>query len=617
MLMDRFDYFVDDKAKKKFMEFKPFMPDEKEALKQEYANYLALALFFRVRDLLIERFKLAETELDKIKTSFESLVGTLRETAKVFERQGHDASGAAQGVSAYEQLFVDSSSTDVIRKSIPSADSTQNIYRRILKPIMSKAHIAELLLKPESVMRHNDILAACVNAVLDEILAAPPEQSRDDLRSKHRKIFEARFREHVFLERTFMDREFTFEKILSNNIPFWNKLLAAASGEPDTFDVLTDDLRVWLGLSEKDLYESEEDTVPRIKEEGLVRSILVSMVGTCQPWVELRRANEAGGEYLTTIALLPKELEAPEVKDYAARILAKHPSKNVQIIHRKDVASGGEKLPLDRIVVFAAQDIKGEDSNSVLDTILSLDYWQDSDVKKMLELAEDADGAAFWLKDDRLGKCFERKRALGYASPIYVRNEKLAALRWRPWKPEKTVSQSEAEKSVVIDVLLYAFLGQGLPADSAQLAELETQFGWKLPLIQMGLNKTEDFDFTREPLVWRDGKGHLSPIPKWSAGARLIYSIDNVFAYLLGQGRPGDEGKALAKSQVEGREQLVQLQEERTAFLEHIVANIGGGAYEKLVVARQAWLIQKKRDASAEDKPYWDLLIARSAEELR
>ncbi len=613
MLKERFVSFVDEKAKRKFLEFKPFMPDEKDALKLEYSNYLGIALFFRIRDLLVERFRSAEQILAKLHGSFTMLVDSLAETAKEFGRQAHDASGAAKGVTAYEQLFVDGNSTDAVRKSIPRADSTQNIYRRVLKPIMSKEMIATLLRKNESVVCHNDELETCVNLALDDILSLPEDRSRDELRAKLRKTFVSKFREHVFLERTFMDRVFTFERVLANNIPYWNKLLAATNGEPDHFDTLTDDLRVWLGLSISDFYESEDDTVPHIREDGLMRNILVSMVGTCKPWVELRQAD---GTYLTTLALVPKELDEDDVKEYASAAQKKHPTQAVQIIHRKDTANGGEKLPLDRIVVFAAQDIKGETPDEVLNSVLSLDYWQEADVKKMLELAEDADGAAFWKKDARNGKYGERQRGLGFVSPVFVRDETLSSLRWRPWKPEKTVSQSEAEKNAVIDVLLYAFLGQGMPADATQLAELEASFGWKLPLVQMGFNKTEDFNYTREPIMWKDGRGQLSPIPKWSAGAPLIYSIDNVFAYLRGEGRPGDEGKALAKSQAEGREQLAQMQEERSAFLQHVVATIGGAAYTTLVAARQTWLIQKKRDASAEDKPFWDLLIARSAEEL-
>jgi hypothetical protein len=215
------------------------------------------------------------------------------------------------------------------------------------------------------------------------------------------------------------------------------------------------------------------------------------------------------------------------------------------------------------------------------------------------------DGAAFF-EPNRTGTGFvERERGLGYVSPLFVNDSALSALRWKPWAPKETIDATKERDKQICTALLYALLGNGLDADDPQQKTLVERFNWQLPLIKMGGAKSEDFNYTRDPLVWKRGKGAPDGTPAWQPEEKLVTSIDNVFNYLLGNGKPGLEGRFQEEAKAKGRSHLEHLTLEVGVFNKNIRPVIGEDAYTALAEARNNWFVAQYRKASKSDQVFW------------
>jgi hypothetical protein len=598
----RFKRIFDEAAKKGFLEFKPFTNSERRMLANSFSMHQNYAVFFKVKPLLIRKFEEAIAFLEEIEGALTTLSDTLRSVEKSFAADAKKESGAEKGHSAYETLFVEENASSVF-DSLPKADTLASIYRRILKPIISEGKLRVLLLAEEASDRKSAKINETVSSEMNELLDggyAVTDEAKDRLEKTFKELFKA----NVFLRKDFLDKHFSFEGVLKNNLPHWNTLIQETIGNPDEFDVLSDRLRVFLGV--KGLTDSG-DSIPKIKWEELVRNLLVSLVGTCKPWIEFKGDN---GDYLETIALLPVTLnQASEEAVLKKAIESVHHTQSPTIIHRGSESEGGYKLPLDRIVVFASQKLKkNERDDHLLDGVTSFSYWREAKVAACLQLAESGDGAAFF-EPNRGGTGYvERERGLGYVSPLFVNDPKLSKLRWKPWAPKETVDAIKARENQVCAALLYAFLGNGLVGDDPQLKALTDRFNWQLPLIKMGGGKSEDFNYTREPLVWKRGKGAPDGTPAWEPEEKLVTSIDNVFDYLLGNGKTGLDGRLLEEAKAKGRRHLDHLTVEVGVFDRNIRPVIGEDAYAALADVRNKWLVSQSRNASKPDKVFWKKL---------
>ncbi len=585
-----FKRIFDEAAKKGFLEFKPFTNPERRMLANSFAMHQNYAVFFKIKPLLIRKFEEARTVLDEIESALARLSDTLEDVVDSFSRDAKKECGAERGGSAYKALFVDEKSTEVFN-SLPKADDVSNIYRRTLKPIYSEDKLWELLSKEAGTSRREKINEK-INTELN-ILLEGSEPWTDDVKDSLQKEFKALFQTNVFLKKDFLDKNFSFEGVLRNNLKHWNTLIQETVGIPDQFDLLSDRLRVFLGVT--GLTDSG-DHVPTIKWDGLLDGILVSMVGTCKPWIEFAGDN---GDYLETIALLPVTIEqAGEEEKLRKAIEKNHKTQETTIVHRGLESEGGYKLPLDRIVVFASQKLtKGDRDDHLLDGVTSFSYWRDAKVEKRLQLAESADGAAFF-EPNRNGTGFiERERGLGYISPLFVNDPRLSTLRWKPWAPKETVDAAKERENQVCSALLYAMLGNGLDAADPLVKTLQDQYNWPLPLITIGGGKSRRFSYTRDPLVWKRGKGAPDGNPAWQPEEKLVTGIDKVFAFLSGSGE--------AELDAKGKTHLEHLILEIGVFNKNIRTDIGKIAFVALTEARRSWLVAQCKKASDTDQVFW------------
>lgn len=621
---DVFKRVYDNGAKKNFFEFKPFNKSDLTTLRSSFALHLNLMIFFRVRNLIAAKYNIAIDAIEKIRSSVGLIAEALRGVSRAFVKSARVGCRITDpSKKAYDELFV-KPDLDSVDKSIPEADETELCYRRALKPIVAEEEIKSLLLNTENVNPSASINRRAIKDVMSReivrlIQNASEIKPHDELASL-KAIFTELFKSNVILERDFMDRNFSFEGVLRKNVEWWDRLLAAHIGDLDTFDKLTDRFRAYLGVDRDMLFDDDgTDPLPHIPLDKLLKSILVSLVGTCKPWIQLRNEkNRVAGDYCVTLALAPVEID--NVAEYEDAIESAHPTQFPKIIHQGSTSVGKYELPRDRIVVFASQGVPvARQGTSALDRISSVDYWKkDAELKASLMLAESPDGMSFFEVDD--GKYRERDIGLGYPNPIYLTEAVVSNLRWKPWAPRETVSEARKREMDVCKALLYAFCGNGLAEGESDIGGIASELSWPLPLVTMG--KGEVFSFTRLPLEWKVASsksektgGKRAAKRAWSAGDNLAVSIDNVFRFLLGKGRPGEEGTRLAASAKKGGEILSQLLAEAQAFEDNVSKELTPANRRKLVEALQNWLDERKCSASKGDAAYWEKLIDMCAKE--
>jgi hypothetical protein len=422
-----FKKIFDEKARRSFWIIKPFTPRKIEALCGIFDCYLGLAIFFKFRQALRAVFETAIHVLHKVEWGFQTL-------SRVSFDVCHDYDKDEDG-DCYHNLFAEPGNEAVLA-AIPTVHECVTDYRRVIKPIMSKEDVVKLVLRKDSHIQDDPIIADEVASQLIKLLdgeMAPNEDDKLALRCWFRHMLES----SVSVDANFMDDKFTLESVLRNNLAHWNKLLSSKAGNRAEFEGIADRFRAYLGVKELELEMVYVDNRSQISFEDLFRDLVVSMVGTCKPWVLLREW--PGDEQFRTLALLPIELDS-DTGDLLKRAAGDAHSGHVELVHYGMESCGEFFLSRDRIVVLTEQDIRpGMCGASALDSVASLDYWKKPDVLARLGKAELQDGESIFAPKGMY-------HAYGYISPRFVRDPAVSAKRWKPWTEELEYAPSEENK---------------------------------------------------------------------------------------------------------------------------------------------------------------------------
>jgi hypothetical protein len=602
-----------------------FTDQEIDTLKKLYPDFKRYSIFFRVRQVLVRKFNKAISAIKKIDGSLEAMCDMLDKVAAQFREDLRAKFKATTDEEVLRLLFTDDSD-DAVEADLPKADAHTNVYKRVLKPIMSKDTVTELLGAKES---KNVNVGPIQKRLNEEIIKIVNEEypSLEEAKYILRKEFVSLISNNVTLASSrssdFMDRNFSFEKILMDNLQYWNRLLKHRSGSRDALDMITDRLRVFLGVQDSDYIE--EEGYIRLDSTTIMANVAKQMVATCVPWIEIDPRRGGSSSFLFTLVLMPVELT--EEKELALeKILTNSLGRTCKVVHRGSKADGGMRLPQDRIVAYASSGVNAPPDIDVnpMDCVKSLDYWRTPELKSRLVQAESKAGLCYFQPNKAGLKVpyIERARALGYVSPLFVQDSEFSDLRWKPWGDGNREDVIIMQGRKVDSALLFAFLGCGAGDD---LRAAVRAAGWPdgeetgFPLLKMGAGKkTESFPFMREHVEWRDGA--VKPALDtgiWEVGENLATSIDHVVDYLAGNGRPGEEASALRKSQEDGQTKREAILGELECFMSNIAPKLGSSAMKALIEARHAWLSAQKSAASTEDKKVWDRLLKLSADEIR
>ena len=576
-----------------------FNAEEKKDLEKKARAALLCVNWPLVRKALFAKLDEAVGTINALSGALAALASTLNVVVATFENARKASAGMDDGKDGepHDELFVDDDPQKIFDSLVDSGD-TSRFYKRILKPIMTRQEVLELA--SGSMLLAGEIHTEIEKALDTLIDARGNRKWGDDDRHSLRVRLTDVIRDQVQLKDTFLVEHFTFREVLKNNREKWNALIKRRQGNQEQREELFERFRRFLGVEpERDGEDGGRD-YKLSRPEELIAKISISLVKSCLPWWKL--AKDVNQEDLQTVMLfLPIDLKNKQ-NDFVGRLQKEVKSLKVSVLHEGN--SNGGVTPF-HIVAFASQSVPsveedGDDGLHEFDKILGLNYYADPDVEKWLRWAERDDGKSIFHKG-------ENNRGIGYISPIFVREECLREIRWKPWMAADIGADEEKEK--VHKALLYAFLGNGIAQSSAQIQTLAERFNWPMPLVAIGGAKSEDFTFKRDPLEWKRGKGAPDNTPSWKTDDKITTSIDNVCKYFSGEGKPGLDGRFQEEAKKKAREQLAHLLAEIQAFNDNIRPAIGEDEYLKLTDARNGWLRKQFNKASKVDKVYWTKLL--------
>lgn len=565
-------------------------------IKKSLGLYLDCVLFFKVREILADRFKNAIDVLAKMDDSLKDLVKGLMGVQKSFDTELCRSCGIESGDvdEAYRELFIDYDPSDLtaVFQALPKMDANQNVYRRVLKPIKSRQEVVDLVRENTNAYEPpvRDCLAKYMRDLIRGDVFVTPEDSQEAIRKDFVDIISTNvsleFRNGV----DFMTAHFSFEEVLRGNVKAWNDLLRARRGSEDDLGDLKDRLRKYVGVSDRTMIKLEDGT-QRIDARTILDDIVVSMAGDCKPWIQLK--DNAREVYLKTIALLPWNMNAEGrggdqgVSDLVNRVKEQFQGKILTVQHTG--SSSGFSISRDRIVVFSATAVNVEGDENPFDSIKSLDYYGKAELSRLLVMAEDdkdVSGYYFPIKNPAAKVCWgERRDSHGYVSPIFIKNDALASTRWRPWKKwdggYDTARQREED---IKSVICFALLGTGdnISEEVKQVADA----GWDVaPLIVQGSRK-ESLKFARECRHDKNAWKKFKEFTTIEAFEQFLASED-------------------------GDKMRVAILKEFDDFRSAIVKKVGETVTNKLVEALKIWLGDRDDLATTtKGKEIWQKLYA-------
>ena len=135
----------------------PFQKNEIKNLRKQFQTFIRCAIFFKLQNPLAKKFKDAVTFVDKIIASLNDMMTLLEDVEKCFDVKlcnTFDNRLTRSGI--YEELFV-RDDNDSILASLKPSNSSQNIFHRILMPIMNPKDIEDMIESSQRVLSSDTI----------------------------------------------------------------------------------------------------------------------------------------------------------------------------------------------------------------------------------------------------------------------------------------------------------------------------------------------------------------------------------------------------------------------------------------------------------------------------
>lgn len=549
----KFSQKIDEKSDHRIYDgFKMFGKGEIATLERLFNTYKQESVFFFLLGYLTAKFKRAKRILEHLGKSLETLEQGLSDVEDIFKEDLCRSFERATESEVFNELFINDDD-DSIFNALPKPTMSEKAYHRNLKPIMRKEDVEALLAKPSLTAQP---LAEQLKQDFDKLIKGGT-YAAEDARSSIRDVFVKLVRGNVGLPKVaggdFMRTHFSFEKVLENNREKWNCLLKHKT-DTDDEDELLDRIRIFLGVAKEDMEKVTDGDrkVLFIPAKILLPSLVGSLVSVCRPWMTLKKGSGLGFKDNNTFALVPVDLdkahdgnEKHEFDNQVKRVYTREGENSAKVIKSDAVVDSGLKerdvstfhlgddcgpqLPEDRVLIFSEIGIglqnatattgAAEDINP-FNIISSLDYWSDPEWMPWLTQSEvllakadmeSVNGDAYFVRSQsKYSNGWKETEGVGgHVSPIFLANEILNELRWKPWMlTEVRKNDADQRKREVMSALLFGLLGSGVGSDL--LAAVEKK-GWTgFPLLKMsGKGKgAESLVFQRtskvDELAWNE-----------------------------------------------------------------------------------------------------------------
>ena len=372
----------------------------------------------------------------ELRSTVQQLEESGQRVCEYWEKHGYDdgfgmTTGVSDGEGAYRRIFA---APDNIFDSIVE-DRRANIgSHRILKPIVeSREQLSHLI--EESLLETG--LERVRERLVDRMFMA--DDKVDDAASLDHEVRDI-IEHNITLKQGFMENNFAFMKVLESNRIYWNEEIKRQQGSNDSMGEIGDFFRRMLGVE----LIRDWDHSCKLPDVDEIKYTIVGTLSHCSAacndldwdvgaqsvemtvWVPFA-INEDGwkvrehgyGKYISEAG----SFTVHDITNPASSFYAYFSRTNFFII------TSGEPVAWKRRRGDAGPVLREESEVRLVhlfDVFRSLRYYMKPDVAEKLMETEREDGKSIFDKDPSLG-------GLGYPSPIYVRDAKLSALRWKPW----------------------------------------------------------------------------------------------------------------------------------------------------------------------------------------
>lgn len=599
----------------------PFNDDEINSLCSTFDSAVKCAAYLAVRSAIKGWLDLLRADLKKFRRRLGRFDAVLNEAARHYEEQERkDATDSPNHPvktqhEAYLHYFVEENPVSMIR-ALPEELSTTNKYRRVLKPVMSEERVNKLMLNVDSEESGEEERCEAVfvdqNAIcreLSEVWDMIPSGAEDDfeqevLASKVIDVIHS-----IVIRWEFMEKRFSLEGVLKNNLKRWSEALKEIGQDEVKRNKFCDRMLAFAGFDPRKGVRDGKYKMPSL--DKFREAILVSLMNNCRPWWMLRDGVEP---ILHTEVFAPIAFDGEDALKEALTKCSQRATGNGRPSFNGVDNDRGIAISSDKIIVYVESMIPVTEEEPFAQ-IASLDYCIDEEeIREKLETAELPQARTYFSLNDDRTTYRENIKCNGFLSPAFLA-EPLAKLRWKPWKAEVPPSVREQDEDDVCRALLYAFLGVSAAADAKKVESLTGREGlefFRKPFIAMGAR--EQFAYTRETM-YLDGDG-FSVLETSSLdiedGTKIAVSVDNLFAFLVGDGRTGNiSEKDREESKAEGRLHRENLLRELQDFSAARNRWLNDTEFKQLCNIRDKWIKEMARKATSDsDKEVWKRLQA-------
>lgn len=333
----------------------------------------------------------------------------IRSVEKRFERRAaHSVSGRAD---AHKALFTDPEHPEL---SVEGRYGGRSFFRRIMKPAVREGEPVSLL-EGRLVMRH-EFLAKCEAYLI-------PTRNNDDEFGLTRQIeasLEDAAQENVTLQDGFLLEHFSLHKVLCRLRDAWLKRLQQPVSA-DRRNELEEQFFQYFGVRLRRDRHADPSVVSyeHIADGEFVLRVVGGMARTCRPYWRLKGHSGESRVVIFTASDVPRADALEILRDVLPETVT---ADLIRESTNPDIAARQPTNPFIGIVY-------SREGTPSMDNLLSAEYFNDdARLRGLLEDAEAQDGRTIFAVNDAI-----INGGIGYTDPMYVKNQKLAEKRWRPW----------------------------------------------------------------------------------------------------------------------------------------------------------------------------------------
>lgn len=310
----------------------------------------------------------------------------------------------------------------------------------------------------------------------------------------------------VKLHQDFLRHHFSLSRTLEKFGEAWRIRLNAVSHHTNKLNELRDLLDRFTGIK----FEEEAGGFVGMRQNAITKMLVAHVLGNCRPSITLKGQVEEKAKQLQLYAPNLSSfggLTESELKEYCKDLemtveIDTEPSKADRLTPLRSEFS---------IVAFSKTAVES------VEQVESVEYWREDvkTYKALLAMEQNpfaADGLVF-------------QQNLGYSSPFFIADERMNAMRWKPWAPKiDNKAQEEA-----MEALLYALFNEGFSEEVAAALAPMREKGWVTGVIEERRN--EHFYFKRQGKVLQRESWTDDVETPWDAGDRIGHGVVQLVAF--------------------------------------------------------------------------------------